>query len=191
MSLNLKKNSSKKSSMPEVKAGSYMGRIVQVIGLGIQPQEDWKTKEPKKPAEKVLITVEFPTIRMDIDGESKACWVSKKYTVSTYEMSSMYKQIIPLLDGSMDLNDLLGGSVLCQLGHTENGNLKVVSIGPPLDGIEVAELENPPKSFDFYEPDIENYKGLYKWQKDEMKNAVDFDGSTLQRLIEIEGDDES
>ena len=180
-------NNNNKPNMPVVRDGSYMGRVVQVIGLGVQPQEDWKTKEAKKPAEKVLITVEFPSIRMELDGESKACWISKKYTVSTYSMSAMAKQIIPMLSKEMDLNELLGEPVLCQIGHTESGNLKVVSISPPIDGIDVAELENDVRSFDFYEPDIEVYKSLYKWQQEEMTGAVDFEGSTLQRLIDIEG----
>lgn len=68
----------KKTDFGRVEDGTHMARVVQIIDLGMQQQTDWKTGEARtwddgKPMIKpeVFITFEFPTERIDIDGESK------------------------------------------------------------------------------------------------------------------------
>ena len=186
MPLNIKKIKTK-SNAPEIKAGSYMGRVVQVIGLGTQSNT---TQEGEvKEIDQVMITVEFPTLRMKIGEDDKPRWLNKRYKVSMHEASSMVKQLVPLLENidKDDLRDLINVPVMCTIGKTKTGNPKIVAIGAAIDGVEVGELENETSAFDFDDPNFDEFLKLRKWQQALIMEAVNYDGSSLQQLIDVDG----
>ena len=186
MSFKVKKRN-KTNKAPLVPNGSYMGRVVQVIGLGVQAQSDWQTKETLPSKERVIITVEFPTLRMKVNGEDKPRWFSKQYTVSDHEASTMAKTILPLLDeeDDGDLFKLIGKTVLCGIGLTSGGNNKIAYIAAPMDGVDVGPLENETNAFNFYEPDFDEFLKLRKWQQKVILEAEDYPGSDLEALCDV------
>lgn len=171
--------------------GSYPARFVQVIDLGVQPQEDYQTGEAKEPKPRVLLTFEFPTERIEVNGEDRPRWYSKEYTISNHEKAGILK-VVKSLDPSgkeMQLSKLLGKPCLITIGSTSTGKPKIVSIAPPMKGMEVGELENPPVAFDFDNPDVGLFNSLPDWLKEKIRGALNFEGSPLKDMLENFNDD--
>lgn len=201
MPLNTKQNKStytgKKKELPEIKAGTYTGRIALVADVGIQPQKDWQTGEEQPAKEIIHVVVEFPKIRLDVDGEDKPRWIGKQFKVVNkynadgsyneyYENSGMFKIIEPLMTGE-DVGSIINSQVICQIGHTKSGNPKIVTMGAVPEGLEVPELENPQVVFDFYNPDADEFNKLPKWMQKVCLEAEDYETSNLKNVLELTG----
>jgi len=204
MPLNAKRNnnsSSKKIDLPEIKKGTYTGRVACVVDIGVQPQKDWQTGEDKPAREELIFIFEFSKLRMDVDGESKPRWLTKSFKIvdkyqpdgsynEWYEKSGLYKQVDPILPDEDDYSSAIGVPIMCQVGHTKSGNPKVITVTPTPEELPVPELENDPVVFDFYDPDIDAYNKLPNWLKTKCKEAVDYEESTLKALLDVAGDDD-
>lgn len=200
MPLNKKKNVGKtnRTPLPPIAVGTYMGRIAGVVDVGMQPQEDYNTKEMKPPKEVFHIIVEYPKIRIEVDGEDKPRWLSKQIRVSNqknedgsenpyYVNSAMCKIVDPLLGGEDNIGSLVNKPVMTGIGETSGGNAKIVTINAAPEEVPVPELENPTLVFDFYDPDIEVFKKIPKWMQKSCMEAVDYEGSTLETMVEVAG----
>lgn len=212
MALNLKdyqQDKPKKTITTEFKAGTQMGRIVQVINMGLQHQTMWnpsikqsqklywKPKEEQVKGQnnqtpvdtgqpvsnvKFKITVEFPNVRAkDEDGTDKGpAWLSKDYSPKS-------KELIALAE-SFDIDDagkLIGKPVMCPIAFTTGGNAKIKSIAAAPEGVPIPEIESEEKIrvFDYYEPDIAVFNSLYTFIQNEIKEALDYEGSKLSKLV--------
>jgi hypothetical protein len=51
------------------------------------------------------------------------------------------------------------------------------------DAKRAPQLQNDPRVFDFYNPDMETYEKLPNWIKEYMSGALDFKGSALDRIL--------
>lgn len=185
-----------RKALPPVTAGTYMGRIVQIVDVGMQPQEDYQTKEAKDPKEILMVAVEFPKLRLETDEGDKPRWLSKQFKLIDesnpyYANSSVAKVLDPLLNGSKDFGDLINVAVMCNIGHTSGGNPKIISMSAAPEEIPVPDLENNPAVFDFYSPDIDIFKDLPPWIQRICAGSIDYEGSDLQTLVDVSGVDVS
>jgi len=188
MALTVSTSPTKKTDNGRVEDGPHMARVVQIIDLGMQKQTDWKTGEVQtyddgnpiiKP--EVFITYEFPTDRIEIDGESKPRWLSKRYTMSLHEKSAL-TALITAVDPagakgkSYDLSKLIDKPLMVTVGSTSNGNPKVTSVSGIPKGIKVDPLENDSRLFDMGSFDMEVYESLPNFIQEIIQNSESFKG---------------
>lgn len=175
------KKPSKKKDFGRLEDGNHLARIVSVIDYGLQPQTDWQTKEPVDPKKVVAITYETPneTITMeDKEGNKseKPRWISKEYTLSFHEMAALRKVADALLPNLESLDELLNVPCMITVGSTSTGNAKITAVSKPMKGMDVPELFGDSFHFDFSEPNMELFNGLYEWQQNKLKEALDYNG---------------
>jgi hypothetical protein len=167
-----------------VEDGTHVARVQGIVDLGIQKSE-WKGEI--KDVQKVFITFEFPTERIEVDGVSRPRWLSKEYTVSNHEKSALFsllKAIDP--DGKVtnkgrNVKALLGLPVMVEVGSTETGNAKVVNTIKLMKGMVVDALENPTTFFDIDRVDITVWNRLPKWLQEKIQGGVGFDPSVISK----------
>ena len=163
-----------------IEEGTYPARIAQVVDFGIQPQTDWKTKEPTASKPRVMITWEFPTSRIELENDegttSLPRWQGKEYTVSNSEMSNLMKLVGTLKPKARSLDELLNVPCMVQIGSTSGGNARVDNVLPAMQGMEVAELEKDSAYFDFDHPEEELFLALPPWQQRKIKEAENYNG---------------
>jgi len=199
----------KKNDFGKIGVCSVHGRAVLIIDLGVQHNTDIKTRKPRYHvldtegkwlkngnefvytteendapdlSPKVYINFELPTTRIDIDGVSKPRWIGKEYTLSNSQNAALPKVLAAA--GVDDLPSMLTKPVTVSIGVTSGGNDKITAISPPMDGVEVPPLENPATVFDFDEPDMEAWEKIPNWIKEKIKNATNYPGSKLSKLVE-------
>lgn len=205
----LKLDAKQKTDFGKIGACSVHGRAVLIIDLGTQHNTDIKTRKPQYHvldaegkwakdgndflyttedtgapdlSPKVYINFELPTKRIDVDGESKPRWIGKEYTLSGGQNALLPKVLAAA--GVEDLPSLLDKPVMISVGVTSGGNDKITAVSPPMDGMEVGLLENTPVVFDFDEPDMEQWDKIPNWLQNKIKEAVNYEGSDLQKLVE-------
>ena len=193
MSLNLNDyKTGGKKDFGRVEDGTYPARVVQVVGLGKHKATDWQTGKVKVYddgnvviQDLVMFTWEFPTERLEIDGESKPRWYSREYTISANEKANLPKILAALGCGS-DLSEAINKPCLVTIGSTSTGKAKVTGVTKLPKGMEVAELENVSKVFDPYNPDMEVWESLPAFMKTKIRAAEDFDNMKLKKLLDVE-----
>jgi len=182
MTLELNKMTSGKTKAPRIDEGTYMARVVSIIDLGIQPQTDWQTGEATDPKPRALFTWELPTETLEItndegETEDRPRWMSKEYTLSSYEMSNLHKLLVALGKRDIvDLRELLDIECMVTIGSTVNGNAKIVAVVPSPKGMPIPELANEAKFFDFDEPSEELFKLQPNWIKEKIMDAENYSG---------------
>lgn len=181
--------------------GSYPCRLVQVILLGTQKQRPFQGQE-KPPAMEIMLTYEFlDEFLKDEDGndiEDKPRWLSETIPFHNLEVeraksTQRYIALDPNIEHDGDWAALIGTpcmvNVIVREGQGKNKgkmyeNISNVSAMRPKEAAKAPELVNPPKVFDFYDPDMEVFNALPQWIQDKMKEAVDFDGGALDMALE-------
>ncbi len=167
---------------PRIDEGSYMARLVSIIDLGIQPQTDWQTGAEKDPQPKALFTWELPTETLEFtndegETEDKPRWTSKQYTLSSYEMSNLYKLLTALGKKDIkDLSELLDTPCMVTIGSTVNDNAKVVAVIPTPKDMPVPELSIEARFFDFDKPEQDLYETQPAWVQGMIKDAINYTG---------------
>ena len=188
MSLNIAKATiSPKSSTASgrVENGVYAARIVRVIDLGRQKQTDYKTQEVKtyddgnpmiKP--EVWVDFEFPTERIEVNGEDRPRWLGKSLVISAHEKSGLYQVMRAAgLDPKRgNVDDLIGKAVQVEVGTTSGGKAKIVSVSPLMKGMIVGELENETAVFELGDPDPGVFASLPKFLQERIVTAENWAG---------------
>jgi len=170
-------------------AGTVMARVLSVITLG---EHQVHSQYPEKGScDKVLLTVELPTETMKVDGEDMPRLLSQELNLYLNEKANLYKVISALdtgadLSSGYDLSDLVGKACMVTIGATVTGKDKIVGWTATMKGLDVPELANDSILFDFYDPNQEVYDKLMEWVKGELKDATNFSGSPLEKML---GDD--
>lgn len=184
----------------------YLGRIVEVVGLELQPQTDWKTGEEKPSKFEVMITVEFPSVR---NAEDKPCWLSKRYPFpqswpdkpgigDNTNLFKLFSLLVPDMltqarnpsyyfmdDGIWD--ELLNQPVYIGVLMTNTGKPKIGSIStvPDFAG-EVPPLENPTLLFDVGEATLVQWKSLFPWVRDVISGCENEGASKAAKALNDE-----
>lgn len=184
----------KSTGYPVIEEGTYPARVVGLIDLGVHDKLDYKTNEPVvkngvvQKNRKVFITFELPTERIDVEEVSKPRWVSKEYTLSFFE-KSVLSQLIKACVGSNEikvLDELIGKSLLINIGITSGGKNKVTGASPVMKGMEVGALENPSQVFDMDNPDMAVWERLPQFLQDKIKESHSFADSELNHKLHNE-----
>ena len=204
MSLKLKdmENSSRTvSKRPLPEEGSHPARVIGVIDLGVQERPPYKGKE-KPPVRQVFVNFELVTSEFeDEEGEVHRHRISpRKFNVSSNENSALYKflkAIDPHDTINGDLAKLLNKACLVQVVHAkvsydgqDRTYANVAGVSLPPKGFEIPAAESELQCFDFDDPDIKVFQSLPEFLQEMIKNAVNFEGSKLQKLLEEAGDEE-
>lgn len=184
---------------PAIEAGTYPARCVGVVDLGEQ-HNDFNGKDQ----EKLILIFELPTERITVDGEDKPRWLSRQYTASLHEKSTLRqhldawrgKAFTPEELAGFDLRNVINAPCMLTITNTEkNGNTyaNIKAVSKPMKGMVVAELENAPILFDMDAEDAERvFQTLPNW----MKDMVEKSPTWAQRKADVglteqaDGDDE-
>jgi hypothetical protein len=181
-------------------SGSYPGRVLNVIDLGLQVQRPFQG-EDKKPAYEIMLTYEFAdAFMLDEDGEE----ISEKpralsesfplYSLNSERATSTkrYNTLDPEHVHEGDFAALIGSPVMITVVQNPgNGKHKgrifenIAGITPmrSKDADKLTELVNEPVVFDLDTPDLDAYKGLPEWIQKRITANLEFEGSALARLL--------
>ncbi len=179
--------------------GLQPARVVQVIDLGLQPQQPYKG-EVKDPVDMIHMSYELSEEFMkDEEGKDvldKPRWLSEWfpfYSLDAVKSKSTkrYNAIDPtgVLDG--EFTELI--SLPCQLAVTKkpkkdypgqfSNYIGDVSGPVKVKGYVQPELINPPVVFLLSEPNMEVFEGLPEWLRERIKGNLNYNGSELQKLL--------
>jgi len=178
--------------------GNYMGRVVQVLDLGLQPQRPYKGEE-KGPAQEVMLTYELGTeFLKDEEGlelKDKPRWLSETIPLRHIDMdlaksTKRMKAFDPTNQLQGDFTEVVAMACTITVGkwvskqdNTKTGN-NVLNITPAMKGMPVPELVNPPKVFDLDQPNMEIFGSLPQWVQDKISGNLNYQGSALQEELE-------
>lgn len=186
-----------RNKQPIIEAGVYPGRLVQVIDLGLQPQNPYKGKD-KPPAYEVMATYELVDVFMvDENGkedETKPRWISETFPMyglvaDRATSTKRYEAFDPKHDFGGDWSQCvsLPANITLINNPGKDGkiytNVAAVSQMRPRDVANCPELKNPTKVFDLDNPDIGVFESLPNWIQDKIKSNLNFNGSQLKALL--------
>lgn len=181
-----------------LEAGNYPARVVQIIDLGLQPQQPYQGQE-KAPAHEIMLTYEFGTeFIKDEEGnevKDKPRWLSETFPIRKYPEADKAKSTkrIDAIDPKGAHKGNFAAFVEAPVTVTVVNNVSkktgtvynnVGNVTPPMKGMVIPELVNPPKVFDLDEPDLEIFGSLPQWLQDKIKENLTYQGSKLQRKLE-------
>ena len=187
-------NSGGKKQEP-VAIGTYMARLVQVLDLGLQPQEyQGQIKDPKQ---EVNLTYELVTEFMKDDegkpDETKPRWVGESFVLNNLKAdlaksTKRIKAIDQKNEFKGNLIDMIGMPCLVTIAHNKSqktGNIyaNISMVSPPMAGIPCPPLKNEPKVFDLSNPDPAIFLALPEFLQAKIKANLEYPGSKLDRLL--------
>lgn len=186
-----------RTEQPELEAGVYPARVVQILDFGLQPQRAYQGKE-KAPAYEISVTYELvDEFMVDEDGnelEDKPRWQSEVFPIYSLEAdmaksTKRYNALDPKGVYEGDFSKLLDTPcnitlVINKKGDKVYTNIANVGAMRPRDAEKCPELKNPPRFFDLDNPDLEVFKSLPKWIQEKISSNLEFKGSKLDLLLE-------
>jgi hypothetical protein len=198
MALNIKKVSNNNKARVEqknIEPGTYPGRLVQIIDMGLQAQRAFQGKD-KPPAQEVMLTYElvdeFMKDEKGIDIIDKPRWISE--TLPFYGLhadkaksTQRYLALDPKQEFEGDFSRTIDTPVNVTIVNNISGekvydNIATISTMRPRDAQSCPELVNNPKVFDLDNPDMEVFNALPEWIQTKIKGNLKYEGSTLQKL---------
>lgn len=200
--MTLKSSNAPSSSKPQepIDPGSYPGRLVQVIDLGLQPQKF--ENEEKPPKNEIMTTYELADEFMkDEEGndiEDKPRWVSETFTLNSLnsdraKSTARYYALDPEAKYDGDWSQLLETpasiTIINKAGSGKNkgkvyNNIATVSAMRPKDASRMPELKNPAKFFDMDNPDVDLFLSLPDFIQAKIRSGLEFEGSKLDKLLQ-------
>lgn len=193
MALNAKKvKSVGGTKQPQLDAGTYPARVVQIIDLGVQAQKPYKGKE-KPPINMISISYELlDEFMVDADGneqEDRPRWVSEiipfhNLSADKAKSTQRYNALDPKGQYDGDFTQLINEP--CMVTLVTNGeytNVDSIAGMRAKDASKASELKNDPKVFVLEEPDMEVFESLPDWMQDKITDNLEFEGSVLQKAL--------
>lgn len=196
--MGLNANNVKAPSKPKkvLEPDVYPVRLVQVIDLGLQPQNAFQGNA-KPPCQEISLTYEFcDEFMQDDDGNDipdKPRWLSESipfYPLFADKAKSTQRYL------AFDASQAFGGDFIKCLGLPANltvvnnakGDLVYNNVGnlAAMSTKRIAQcppLVNAPVSFDLDAPNMEVFNKLPKWLQDKIKSNLNFQGSKLQAAL--------
>jgi hypothetical protein len=176
--------------------GLYPARLVSVVDCGMQNQRPYQGQE-KPPAEELALTYELlDAFMLDEDGQvdkSKPRWITEfvKHYSREAERSTIAKRM-----NAMDPDNVWGEDWTKFIGHpinlvitiTEKKGRKyenVDGMAPmrPQELENAPELVNPPRLFDFDDPDMEVFENLPRFIQKKIKEAINYSTSAVAKAL--------
>lgn len=192
------KNSNKKKQ-PTLEPGTYPGRFVGLIDLGLQPQRPYDGK-PRPPSHQIQLTYELVDVFMldedDKELEDKPRWISEtiNFNALTADLATStkrYKAFDPELACEGDFTRVLGTPVNITIAVDQDKKDKekfyenVSSVTPmrQRDIDKCPPLKNDVRVFDLDSPDMKVFEQLPKWIQDKLTSNLNFNGSALEAAL--------
>lgn len=200
MTLNAKDAPSIGPRTPPLESGTYPGRLVMALDMGLQPQRPWQGKE-KPDAHEIMLTWEFvDEFMLDEDGqpqEDKPRWLSESMVLYSLEAekaksTKRYNALDPTGDAEGDFTLLLDTPVDITVIQNPSKNGKVyanIAAVSPMRKKRAATcppLVNEAKAFDLSNPNMEVFHSLPDWIKKKIESNLEFEGSKLETLLNKE-----
>lgn len=201
MALNAKtlpKTNSKSKAADPLDAGSYPGRLVQLIDYGMQEQQPYKG-QAKPPAHEIGFTYELSDEFMkDDEGndiEDKPRWVSETFPFNSLDKdlatsTKRYKALDPTDSCDGDFPSLIGAAGMISIiqkpskdGTKIYNNVAGVASVRAKDEARMPPLVNPPVVFLLDDPDLEVFNNFPEFIQDKIKKNLNYQGSALQKLL--------
>lgn len=167
-------------SVPPMSPGTKMGICIGVVDIGEQPCT-FKGKVSYK--EQILIVIEFPSEKIEIDGEVKPRQLSRALTRTTNDRGA-FKQIVSAWFAKnfteddlieFDTDELLLRPCMVTVKLSEDGQYaNIDNIVQYPDGIPAPTTETVPYTFDMENWDDEAFKKLPEWIQDKIKKSTQY-----------------
>lgn len=197
MSLVVDANSS--SNIEPIPEGTYLAVCNMLVDLGEQYNETYKNS-----SKKVLIGWEIPEeTYTNADGEEKPRQITKRYTASLNEKSTLRKDLAAwrgknFTDEELkkfDLRNIVGKSCLLTIIHKDNNDrvyAQISSISSLPKGMAKGNLSGEPLIFDLDNDELKLIDFLPEWIAKIIKNSVTYQERTLvpPAIEEIEDGEE-
>lgn len=181
---------------PELEAGTYPARLVQVIDLGLQPQRPYQG-QPKPPKHCIMTTYELADeFMLDENGEpdeSRPLWVSEDIpmnplTSDLAKSTKRYEALDPDHEHDGDWSAVIGEAVNVTIVLNKSGDRvyqNIASTAPmrAKDKARLEELKNDPKVFALSDPDLSVFTSLPEWIQEKIKGNLEYAGSKLEELL--------
>ena len=177
-----------------IKEGVYVAVCYSVIDLGMQYSEMYGNSQRK-----ILITFEIPDETITVDGKELPRAVSKEYTLSLSEKSTLRKDLQAWrgrvfsedeLEG-FDLANIIGKGCQVQIIHKESGGKTYANIASIMGlprGVKTGETTNEHLYFDL---ESEESLGLLvkipQWIQDKIKKSETYKALTNNVNVMHEG----
>lgn len=179
-----------------IESGSYPGRLVQIIDLGLQPQRPYQGQD-KEPCQEIMLTYELVDEFMkDEEGNDildKPRWISetipfKGLKAEKAKSTLRYKALDPSEQFGGDFASTIETPVnvlVTQNPYKDKIYNNVQSISPmrPRDAAACPQLVNPSTVFDLDNPNKEVFGKFPPWVQDKLRANLNFNGSPLQKLV--------
>ena len=184
MSLVVDANSS--SNIEPIPEGTYLAVCNMLVDLGEQYNETYKNS-----SKKVLIGWEIPEeTYTNADGEEKPRQITKRYTASLNEKSTLRKDLAAwrgknFTDEELkkfDLRNIVGKSCLLTIIHKDNNDrvyAQISSISSLPKGMAKGNLSGEPLIFDLDNDELKLIDFLPEWIAKIIKNSVTYQERTL------------
>lgn len=191
------------STMAPLEAGSYPARLLSVIDLGLQPQPEWQGKV-RPPARKLLTTYEIlDEYLLDETGDEildKPRVISEQFalhplTSQRAKSTNRYFVLDPGNKYGGDWSHLVDMPVVVNIVQNPQestgrifNNIAGLSPMRQKEAVNARAAVNPVFVFDLDEPDIAVWEELlHDWQREIIKNNLNFSGSILEQKLEKHG----
>lgn len=174
--MKLKKSAKK---LPPLEPGTYTAVCVGVIDLGEQYSEKYKNY-----ADKIKIVWEIPSETIEVDGEQKARQISKDYTNSANNKSTLRQHLQGWLgralteeeiDQGFELFDLLGRPCMLSVVLSESGEYaNVQSVVAMPKGIPAPTTSTPLLAWDMDKWDDAVFAAMPEWYQEVIKKSTQY-----------------
>ena len=182
-----------------VPAGVFIGRCYELIDLGTQTNETGQFAG--KSAHKIKIGFELfgdddegNPLTISVDGKDMPLTITKDYTVSLHEKSSLRKELAAWrgkdftdeeADG-FDVSKLIGAYAMINVTHKTNTQGKVRANISGLSPLPSALKNSKPapihknRIFDLDNPDMEIFDTFYEYLQEQIKKSPEWKGKSVK-----------
>lgn len=181
----------------QVPAGTHPAYCYAVIDIGHQAGE-YKGQKNVKP--QVILSFEFPTERITIEGEDKPMIMSSFYTLSLSKKANLKNDLeswrgrpfTPEELEGFDLKNVVGKPCTVAVYHNENGKARVKNVNAAMKGIQIPAMYNKPLWFDIDEHGTNSpqYQAVPEWIQEFIKKRVE-PGVEMAEAAGADFDDDS
>lgn len=197
MSLKLKRK--KRTTVPPLAGGTYLGICIGIIDLGEQYNQNFKNY-----ADKLMLLFEISGETVNVDGEDKPRWLSREYTASLNEKAALYKHLVAwrsrdFTEGELD-TDGDGFDIKSMLGKPcmltvivkdgDNGAYnRIENIAALPKGVPAPTTEQELLAYDIDERDEEVFAKLPEWIQGKIKKSTQFADKPPEENLDFPDDD--
>lgn len=179
MAFNANEKPKKSFEQELIEEGLYPARLARITELGEQ-EDKYGVKE------KVVLSFTIPSQTIEIDGEQKQrMMMTFPLNKTTNPDATLMKYAKAL--GGVTWEELLGKPCMLEISHkVVNGvtRMNITNVVKPMVGVDVAEPDCDSYIFDFDNPDKDVFEKLSDFRKEQIKTAVNYEGSAVQAVLE-------